>query len=366
MAQTRLSPEPDGRPRWSFTAGGPIDSPPTIGRGWVVFGCHDGYVYCLRLADGRMAWKYLAAPEDLRTMAFGQLESVWPVVGSVSVVDGAVYAVAGRSSYLDGGMVLCRLDLATGEEKGRTVLYSRDPGTGEQPHHLLEDVELPGWLPDILVFEGEGMYLRDRPFDLEGRVKAGPYGHHLYSSGGLLDPHWWHRTIWIWGTRAWGRASGWAIAGKYNPSGRLLVLDRDLVYGYKFSEGGGRGAVHALFCSDKKVEKVDRKLSNNNAAVVKYVTPDRVIYRWNEEIDFAVRGMVKAGDLLFVAGPDGAEEIHFDAGSASTMAAFSARTGKALSRMKIPCQPVFDGMAAANARIFMSRTDGRVVCYGAP
>jgi hypothetical protein len=355
----------DGKQQWTFTAGGRIDSPPTISRGMVVFGAHDGYVYCLRSGDGQLVWRYLAAPRDRRTMAFGQLESIWPVVGSVSVLDDTVYCVAGRSSYLDGGMVLCRLDLSTGAEKGRTVLYSRDPKTGEQPDELLEDVELPGSLPDILVFEGESMFLRDKQFSLEGEEKPGQYKHHLYSSGGLLDPYWWHRTIWIWGERAWGRASGWAIAGRYNPSGRLLVLDGPLVYGYKFGERGKGGSAHSLFCSDKKVEKVNKKLSNNNAAVVKYVTPDRVIYHWKCDIDFAVRGMVKAGDLLFAAGPKQARQILFEDSAASKMAVFSADKGKMLSSIEIPCQPVFDGMAAADKRIYMALVNGQVVCYGA-
>jgi hypothetical protein len=137
-------------------------------------------------------------------MAFGQLESVWPVVASVNIVDGVAYGVAGRSSYLDGGMVLFRLDLVTGEEKGKTVLYSRDPETGEQPDELVEDVEMPGSLPDILVFEGESLYLRDQQFDLVGKEKAGQYGNHLYCSAGLLDPTWRHRARWMWGERTFG------------------------------------------------------------------------------------------------------------------------------------------------------------------
>ena len=31
-------------------------------------------------------------------MAFGQIESVWPAVGSLLVVDGLAYGVAGRNS----------------------------------------------------------------------------------------------------------------------------------------------------------------------------------------------------------------------------------------------------------------------------
>ena len=47
------------------------------------------------------------------------------------------------------------------------------------------------------------------------------------------------------------------------------------------------------------------------------------------------------------------------------MAAYNADTGKSLVRMKIPCQPVFDGMAAADKRLFLSLTNGKVACYGA-
>ena len=42
----------NGRMKWSFTAGGRIDSPPTICGGVAVFGSADGRIYCLRLSDG--------------------------------------------------------------------------------------------------------------------------------------------------------------------------------------------------------------------------------------------------------------------------------------------------------------------------
>ena len=44
------------------TAGGRIDTPPTIADGLCLFGSHDGWVYCLRAADGRLAWRFRAAP----------------------------------------------------------------------------------------------------------------------------------------------------------------------------------------------------------------------------------------------------------------------------------------------------------------
>ncbi|GAI33254.1 unnamed protein product, partial [marine sediment metagenome] len=51
-----------GKILWSFTAGGRIDSPPTIYKGQVLFGCADGWVYSLRSADGELAWRFRAAP----------------------------------------------------------------------------------------------------------------------------------------------------------------------------------------------------------------------------------------------------------------------------------------------------------------
>ena len=36
-------------------------------------------------------------------MSYEQLESVWPVSGSVLIKDGVIFLVAGRSMFLDGG-----------------------------------------------------------------------------------------------------------------------------------------------------------------------------------------------------------------------------------------------------------------------
>ena len=131
-----------GRQLWHFTTGGRVDSPPTIWNGRVLFGSADGWVYCLRADNGVLAWRYRAAPEDRLIVADGRLESAWPVHGSVLVLPGldsqpgVVYASAGRSSYLDGGMVLVRLDARSGRELSRTLIDSRDPKTRHQPHPL--------------------------------------------------------------------------------------------------------------------------------------------------------------------------------------------------------------------------------------
>ena len=75
----------DGKPLWTFVADARIDSPPTISAGRCLFGTRNGYVYCLRASDGALIWRFRAAPLDQRLFSYGQLESVWPVHGSVLV-----------------------------------------------------------------------------------------------------------------------------------------------------------------------------------------------------------------------------------------------------------------------------------------
>jgi outer membrane protein assembly factor BamB len=103
-----------GETVWTFTTGARVDTPPTIYRGMALFGSADGWVYALRATDGQLAWRFRAAPEDRRTFVNGQLESVWPVHGSVLVHRDKVVVTAGRSSYLDGGIRLYVLDPTTG------------------------------------------------------------------------------------------------------------------------------------------------------------------------------------------------------------------------------------------------------------
>ncbi|MHC4352041.1 MAG: outer membrane protein assembly factor BamB family protein, partial [Planctomycetota bacterium] len=98
----------DGTALWSFTAAGRVDSPPTIHAGMVVFGSADGWVYCVRSTDGTLVWRFRGAPEDRRIVVRGQLESAWPIHGSVLVNEGTLIVAAGRSSYLDGGIHIYR------------------------------------------------------------------------------------------------------------------------------------------------------------------------------------------------------------------------------------------------------------------
>ncbi|MHC4503737.1 MAG: outer membrane protein assembly factor BamB family protein, partial [Planctomycetota bacterium] len=107
--------ERNGAALWTYIADGRVDSPPSIHGGMALFGSAAGWVYCLRASDGELVWRFRAAPHERNIMAYGQIESAWPVHGSVLVAGGVVYCTAGRSSFVDGGIYLYALDVETGK-----------------------------------------------------------------------------------------------------------------------------------------------------------------------------------------------------------------------------------------------------------
>jgi len=231
----------NGEILWNYTAGGRVDSPPTIYKGRVLFGSADGYVYSLNAADGSLIWRFRAAPMDRRMMAFEQVESVWPVHGSVLIQDDKIYCVAGRSMFLDGGMRMLQLDPVTGEKLSEVILDDIDPETGKNLHEYVEGLNMPVGLSDILSSDGQYVYMRSQQFDLEGNRKhigvrdvndQTGEGAHVFSPVGFLDDTQFSRSYMMYGksvTSGWG---AWEVMARLTPSGRLIAVDDELVYGY--------------------------------------------------------------------------------------------------------------------------------------
>jgi len=165
-----------GRALWKFTAGGRIDSPPTVDGPRVLFGSAGGYAYCLRAADGAMVWRFQAAPCRRRIVAEGQLESPWRVHGSVLLLDGVAYLTAGRSSFLDGGIWVFGLDARSGQVRYQahldTTMKRRDdaPGKPFMPAYHIEGAQ-----SDLLVSQNDAIYLGQFKFDKRLVRQETPY-----------------------------------------------------------------------------------------------------------------------------------------------------------------------------------------------
>jgi len=333
-----------GKLAWQFTAGARVDSPPTIDQGRALFGCRDGWVYSVRTADGALAWRSCAARRDRRIMADGQLESVSPVPGSVIVHDGVAYCTAGRSSYLDGGIDLLRLDARSGKHLSRTPVYSPDPDTGRQPAQS-GPASMPGAREDVLSSDAGHVYLRELAFDLRGapQEEGNP---HLFAMTAFRDDAWAHRSYWIFG-RQCSVAGGCSSRDKQLIYGRLLAFDASTIYGY------GRATVH---WSNQFQDGPYRLFATDRAAGQT---------RWEMPLPIQVRSLLVAGAVVLAAGPPAGASVgpgDLGAGEPSLLLALSAADGKILGQTELPAAPVFDGLAAAGGRLYACLEDGRVVC----
>lgn len=330
-----------GAPAWTYVAGGRIDSPPTVHQGRALFGCRDGQVYSLRATDGELAWRFRAAGDPRQITACGQVESVAPVHGSVLVQGDTVAFSAGRSSFLDEGIDLCRLNAITGELLAEHPIYSPDPTTGQQPRQYNAN-QMPGARSDILVGDDNHLYLRDLSFTPDG-VATEDEQPHLFTLTDFLDGSWPHRSYWIFGTES-SISSGCSGQSRTLTYGRLLVFDAGNVYGY------GRDKLHwSNQFQDGPYHLFGRKQGEPTVA-------------WRAASPVHIRAMVLAGDVVFAAGPILEHPDEPTVIKGAQLVAFSTTDGTELARLDLPAPPVFDGMAAAGGELFLVLQGGRVMC----
>jgi len=362
----------DGKSLWEYTAGARVDSPPTVHNGLALFGSADGRVHCLRAADGAIVWRFDASPRRRLVTAFGQLESPWPVPGSVLVHDGKCWFAAGRSSYLDGGIHLYALDPATGKVLHNETIYNPDPETGRMAP-ITDGFLMPGLLNDIPAADGANVFIRQMAVSSSG----GQAGQHLYSSGGYLDPSWFNRTFWQ--------------VGRAQTSG-LMVLGDDVAYGVEVFDSRSRETVFTPGANAYRLQCISLKAPSTRSASGLRAQASRATARdlqpvadaqaakkrqqgqkplWEQRLGIRVTAMIRAADVIFAAGsPDivDPKDPHgaWEGRKGGLLAAFAAGDGEKLAQYELPSPPVWDGMAAADGRLFISTSDGCVLCMGKP
>jgi outer membrane protein assembly factor BamB len=351
----------DGKTLWRRTVGGRVDSPPTVHGGLVLFGSADGWVYALRAADGELGWRFRGAPEDRRVVAYGQLESVWPVHGSLLAQEDAVYFAAGRSSHLDGGIRVYRLDARRGKKLGEG-LWRAERGEGV------------GALPDILSADSTGVHMRHLKMDAATlkpmHAKQSP--DHLHASAGFLDDTWFARTYWLYAPVMESRFGGWCQTASQFPVGRIMVCDDSVIYAFgrtihnnyvHFNDNPGPD--HRLYAINRErpAKPAGRKPPAVPGAPQARIQSE---WRWSNDVPLQVRAMVLAADTLFIAGPSGdyRDMEAFEGKKGVVLWAVSKSDGAKLAECALPSVPVFDGMAAAQGRLYMAMRNGSVLCLG--
>ena len=110
-----------------------------------------------------------------------------------------------------------------------------------------------------------------------------------------------------------------------------------------------------------------------------------VKHNWTKDVPLLVLAMVKADKTLFIAGPPdlideeetfqrivsrdpkiqaklAEQDAALEGAQGGLLMAYSAVDGGKLNELKLDALPVWDGMAAANGRLYVATRDGDVVC----
>ena len=351
-----------GTTLWQFTAGGPVDSPPTVHQGFVVFGCRDGRVYCLRGKDGAEVWRFRAGPSERRIVARGQLESPWAVSGSVLARQGVAYFAAGRSSFLDGGLYLYGLSVATGKILHEYRFRGPEPDIANVPGPTYH---MEGTKADLLSTDGASIFMLFQRFDMNLDKLPTPPGdgagnrkimRRLVPRNGFLDTTWFDRTSWTHGERWLGRH----FKSGTPASGQIMVFDEGTTYTLQVFSG-------QFFMSPRFVPGSGYLLRADEHGTAK--AKGQAKPRFSVRIPIRARAMVLAGETLLLAGPPDRvpkEDPYaaFEGRLKATLWAVATKDGQ--KRFELPLQsvPVPDGMITAGGRLYLSTADGHVVCFG--
>jgi outer membrane protein assembly factor BamB len=405
-----------GQIQWRRPFPGALDGPPTIVGEQIFIGCRDGHVYCLHAADGQLVWRFRAAPQERFTLSGDRLENVWPVSSGVLYHKRLIYAVAGRNSYLDGGLHLYALDPATGQVKhyhhiqgpwpDRDVLRQgvvseqdlEKAADAAQRQGLIERIgtqyatgyDMDGARADLLVTDGTDLYmmkykftpaLQPVPVRRSHHTGLTPMGgKHLMANFGLLDDTMFHRSFWVHDELWPGYSTGTGFAAR---AGNLVVLGAARAYAAKHFEGGwypthkpgsGNRIVadsydHSNTAGDRTTPEQRKTLgvSPNAGALVRTALP-----LWETTVPIIVRAMLvapdgKGGELLFTAGTvEGATRSEWDKSSyyigPGKLMVHNGADGRLLAEYELPACPVFDGMSAAEAQLLITLIDGSLLC----
>ena len=344
-----------GGQQWSYVAAGRVDTPPTVWKGRAIFGCRSGWVVCLRMSDGALVWRFRAAPEDRLVVAHGGLESAWPVHGSVLVRDGKAYATAGRSSFLDGGVMAYCLDAATGKVLDeRRIAHPQDMpvDTGRNQN---DDT---GVLSDLLVSEDGGVFMRHLQLFGSGESNVG-WGQRVGATAGMLDDSWFNRTVWL-------------VDGRDH--GELLVHDDGGIYAARVHKSRGHGnyiepgtnAYH-IVATDRTPGTAARTGRKDKPNTTVWPRPKKT--RWSQPMPIRVTAMAVGGQTLLCAGtPDALDPEEpwaaYEGKRGGVLFALTIGDGVTKAEMKLDVAPVYDGMAIADGRLYLSTVSGTLLAIG--
>lgn len=325
---------------WRYTVGGTIDSPPTVAGNLVLFGSADGWAYCLDSHDGALRWRFRAAPVDRRMICHERIESLWPIPGSLLLVDNTVYVAAGRQAELNGGIFLYALEPVSGAVRWQRTVTRPD----YQEHRN-------GWSVDssnnrILTSDDEALQLDRHFYDLKtGEEKESVKGMNLWGGlmGFLVDnvsfdkshkgesfKYWTYRRM-AAHTKLTKQVQIWS-----RNKGNVLAVKDAVVFGVRQDQ-------RLVFASSVDAESFLGKSGTPTPWLWELTMPEGTV----------MNSIVVAGETVLVGGYDT---------SGGKVWKVAAESGEQSGEIVLPARPRFDGLAVADGALFVATEDGTMLC----
>ena len=196
-------------------------------------------------------------------------------------------------------------------------------------------------------------------------------GLHVFSTSGFLDDSWFNRTFWMY-SATW---PGYYLAHRAAKTGQLLVVGPERTYAVQAYPS--RNLQSPLFTPGEKGYLLFADENDNEPVLPDYTrgVPKGIGFTrqeppaWFKWVPVRIRAMVLAGGRLFVAGPpdvvdSGDPMAAFNGRKGALLRVHSATDGAVLAEHKLDAPPIFDGLIAANGRLYLSLEDGTVLCLG--
>jgi len=227
---------------------------------------------------------------------------------------------------------------------------------------------------DILVGDGRIMHLRGMVFDMRNlkmidigkrfieRIAVAKNKTNMQTSlimalGGFLDDSFFNGSLW-----------------HYNgATANIFSLDENNMYGVNiYSKNSFKSSSHVNFHPGKQGIKLfaagimppasGEYLPKNKGKRGRLEAP-----LWTSDIPIKAKSLLVGSDKLYLAGvrdrvDEGDPWAHFDGRMGGLITIHSKSDGKLKSQMELESPPVFDGLASANGKLYISCRDGSVLC----
>jgi hypothetical protein len=271
-------------------------------------------VYALKTNSGKLIYKLRIAPEEKRMLSYGKVESVWPAIGGVMIVDGKAFATAGRTQGSDGGLVVRSFEPETGKHLWSKAL----------PQFSKEFTEKKPKRNDILVRHGDHLTIM---------------GHWLNLANGRISPK-----------------------PKADPQDRAVTVGLEGFHSWNWTRLGHRKFMHIGFGEFKgdTVSWSDKYVAttNRNGGVVSSTTdPKKRSGLATVPRNYQTTSLVIANNLIIQGGAILDHET--DRGF---IRAVGFEDRKLVWEKTFPSKLAFNGLSADSCGIIATFNDGTVVC----